>query len=70
MNYLFNVSWISRWYFKDIARPVNSSIRKTCFMISSDSLKNSVKKNYSKSRTIYYMKGNRKYRFYSNNSDI
>lgn len=61
----FNISWISRWYFKDIKRPINSSIRNTCFIISSDdSIENSVKKN--KGRTIYYVMGNNKYKFFSN----
>lgn len=64
---LFNVSWISRWYFKDIARPTNSSIMNTSFIIYSDSpVKNHVKKN--KKRTIYYIIGNRKYKFYSNDN--
>ena len=43
---LFYISWISRWYFKDILRPINSSITNTSFIISSsDPIKNSVKKN-------------------------
>ena len=40
---LFHVSWISRCSFKDIEKPINSSIAKTTFLISSNNLiKNSV----------------------------
>ena len=66
---LFDASWISRWYFKDITRPITSSIKNSCFLISSNCVKNSVKKNCNK-RTIYYMKGNRTYKFFINNNNI
>ena len=60
---LFHISRISRWYFKDISRPINSSITNTSFIISSsDPIKKKKKK-----KTIYYMLGNRKYKFYNSN---
>ena len=51
---LFHVSWISRCSFKDIEKPINSSITKTTFLISSNNLiKNSVVNKNKKS--IFYM---------------
>ena len=51
---LFHISWIRRWYFKDISRPINSSVTKTSFLIaSSNPLKNSVKKIKRKLYIIY-----------------
>ena len=64
---LLNVSWMTCWYFKDL-KPINSSIRQTSFIISNDPRKNLNRvNNNNNNKSIYYLIGNRKYKFYSNN---
>ena len=55
----FSVSWISRWYFKDISKVITSSIDKTVFMVAYSEQFPSKKF----CRGIYYMLGDGKYEF-------
>ena len=69
----FHVSWITKCSFKDINKPINSSIKKTTFLISSNFVNNKNNNNNNnnnfvnkkRSKSIYYMIRNRKYKFYN-----
>ena len=54
--------WITKQSFKDMSKIITSRVKNTCFIISSNAhVDNNIKK-----RAIYYMLGNRKYKFYFN----
>ena len=69
----FHISWITKCSFKDINKPINSSIKKTTFLISSNFVNNKNNNNNNnnnfvnkkRSKSIYYMIRNRKYKFYN-----
>lgn len=59
---LCQVHWITRMNFEDIKNPVNSSIKKTSFIVSSTDENFSLR--LKKDGRLYSIFGNRKYKFY------
>ena len=61
---LFRVHRITKSSFKDIEKPIKSSVKNSCFIVSSNNVNNSIK--VKKNTAIYYMLGVHKYKcFYS-----
>ena len=58
---LLRVHSITKSSFRDII-PINSTIKNSCFVISTNNINDSVK--IKKNNAIYFMFGNRKYRFF------
>ena len=59
---LFRVNWITRINFRDISEPIIFPINKTAFTVSSSDQNSFLR--LKKDGCMYYMLGNRKYRFY------
>ena len=58
--------WITKQSFKDMSKIITSRVKNTCFIISSNAHVDNNIKIKDKKRAIYYMLGNRKYKFYFN----
>lgn len=58
---LCNLSWITKSMFTDVQRPIYSSVNKTAFLCSSNRF---LSVNRNNKNNIYYMLGNKKYKFY------
>ena len=65
---LFRISWFTTCCFKDL-KWINSLIKNISFIVSNDPRedfkKNYIRKNDYNKRTVHYLIGNRKYKFYS-----
>ena len=59
---LFRLHYRTKEFFKDVSVPIRSSIRHSCFIVSSDEKKTIMTSD--KKKKIFYMLGNRKYKFY------
>ena len=62
----FRLHWITKESFKDVKAIITSPIKHTCFIISDNAHVDNNFKIKDKKRAIYYMLGNRKYKFYFN----
>ena len=59
---LFRLHYRTKEFFKDVFVPIRSSIRHSCFIVSSDEKKAIMTSD--KKKKIFYMLGNRKHKFY------
>ena len=61
LHNLFRLHFKTKQYFWDVSAPIRSNIRDSCFIVLSDVVKNRTSRDKKK---IYYLLGNRKYKFY------
>lgn len=62
----FRLHWITKQTFKDVSKIITSPVKNTCFIIPGNAHVDNNIKIKDKKRAIYYMLGNRKYKFYFN----
>lgn len=60
----FRLHCITKQTFKDVNKIVNSKVKNTCFIISDSAHINNNIVTRDKKRAIYYILGNKRYKFY------